>query len=109
MPTRSLHARGAGTPGDSFRVARFGRVTRFAQPDAGGPSRRPSYVAATDVVRMGCARRGWRCVQERRERPLHRDADAPPDAGGSPGARRAVVRPWTSGRFQNNARKPLSA
>ena len=40
VPTRSLHARGAGAPDDTS-VPGLGGITRFADPLPGGPSRRP--------------------------------------------------------------------
>ena len=33
---------GAGPPSDDIRVPGLGAITRFAQPDAGGPSRPPA-------------------------------------------------------------------
>jgi hypothetical protein len=54
MPTRSLHARGAGTQGDDFRLPGLGGITRFAQPDAGSPFQRRAWsVAATAGARVG--------------------------------------------------------
>jgi hypothetical protein len=68
MPTRSLRARGAGAPGDNYRMAEVGGsrcITRFA-PDSGGRScaRRPLSVAATAGVAMGM--RGGRRIHDRR-------------------------------------------
>jgi hypothetical protein len=83
MPTRSLHARGAGAPGESFQVPGLSGITRFAPryarrpapPAAGrGPSPRPPACG------WGCARRGGRRGHDWRAgraagRLLHRDAD----------------------------------
>jgi len=56
MPSRSLHARGAGAPGDNYRLSGLGGISRFAQPDS--PAVRPRRprlrsVAATARGRMG--------------------------------------------------------
>jgi hypothetical protein len=48
-PARSLHARGAGAPGDDFRLPASGGITRFAQSAPRVPfpaARRPRSVAA---------------------------------------------------------------
>jgi len=65
----------ARAPGDDFRVDRLGGITRFAQPDASGPSRRPPSVAATAGVRMRM-RAGGQRQRLRPEKPNFRVPEA---------------------------------
>ena len=65
-PTRGLHARGAGAPGDDIpRAPSWGGITRLAPPDvASRPvARLPRSVAATAGARMGMRAGGGRRVQ----------------------------------------------
>jgi hypothetical protein len=92
-PTRSLHARGAGAPGDTSGclITRFAARGPLPPPTARCPSPRPPARGwAMRAVRRALASMigarpvgGWRTIfvpvtQERRRAPLRRDVDAQP-------------------------------